>query len=173
MMELLLLERFSPFLPDPGQLLWTTIIFLLFWLIIGRVAFKPIQNALKKRENDIQGALDEAKLAREEMSNLQSRNKELENQAQVERAKILKEAKEAKESILREAREQAKVEYKKQLAAAKEEIQNQKMAAITDLKNEAGNMAIVIAERVLKRELDNKQEQEQFVNRLVDDIKLN
>lgn len=172
-MDLLLLERFSPFLPDPGQLLWTTIIFLLFWLIIGRAAFKPIQNALKKRENDIQDALDEAKLAREEMSNLKSRNKELENQAQVERAMILKEAKEAKDSILKEARERANIEYKKQLASAKEEIQNQKMAAITDLKNEAGNMAIVIAERVLKRELESKKDQEQFVNQLVNDIKLN
>ncbi|MEM9887585.1 MAG: F0F1 ATP synthase subunit B [Bacteroidota bacterium] len=172
-MEILLLERFSPFLPDPGQLLWTTLIFILFWVIIGRTAFKPIQNALKKRENDIQDALDEAKKAREEMSNLQSRNKELENQAQVERAKILKEAKDAKESILKEARERANVEYKKQLESAKEEIQNQKMAAITDLKNQAGTMAIQIAEQILKRELDNKTEQEKFVNELVEDIKLN
>lgn len=172
-MDILLLERFSPFLPDPGQLLWTVLTFLVFWFLIGRVAFKPIQNALKKRENDIQDALDEAKRAREEMQNLQSRNKELENQAQVERAQILKEAKEAKEAILKEAKERADIEYKRQIASVKEEIQNQKMAAITDLKNQAGNMAIVIAERILERELDNKKEQEQFVNQLVDDIKLN
>ena len=172
-MDILLLERFSPFLPDPGQLLWTTLIFILFWIIIGRTAFKPIQNALKKRENDIQDALDEAKRAREEMSNLQSRNKELENEAQVERAKILKEAKDAKESILKEAKDRANVEYKKQLESAKEEIQNQKMAAITDLKNQVGNMAIEIAEKVLQRELGDKPAQEKFVNELVDDIKLN
>jgi len=172
-MDILLLERFSPFLPDPGQLLWTTLIFILFWIIIGRTAFKPIQNALKKRENDIQDALDEAKRAREEMANLQSRNKELENEAQVERAKILKEAKDAKEGILKEAKDRANVEYKKQLESAKEEIQNQKMAAITDLKNQVGNMAIEIAEKVLQRELSDKTAQEKFVNELVDDIKLN
>lgn len=170
---MIILARFAPFIPDPGLLIWTLIFFTLFWILMSRFAFKPIINGLKKRENDIQDALDEAKKAKEEMSNLKAENQELLAKAQEERAKILKEAKEAKDSIITEAREKAKDEYKQLLNAAKEDIENQKMAAIVDLKNQVGNFAIEIAEQVLQKELSTKSKQEKFVTELVDKIELN
>ena len=68
------LLSFTPFQPSPGLALWSLIIFLLFWYLMGKFAFKPIANALEKRENDIQNSLDEAKRAREEMKNMESQN---------------------------------------------------------------------------------------------------
>ena len=66
-MDFILLADFSPIKPDFGLLFWTTIIFGLFWWLIGRFAFRPIANALKERQNDIQDSLDEAKkLAKEQ-----------------------------------------------------------------------------------------------------------
>lgn len=162
-----------PITPEVGIFFWTTIIFLAVWFFLGRFAFKPIQDALKKRENDIQIALDEAKKARQEMANLKSENQALLAKAQEERALILKEAKEAKDSIIATANERAKLEYKEMMDKAKEDIQNQKMAAITDLKNQVGQMSIEIAEKLLQRELSTKKDQEQFVVSLVDKIKLN
>lgn len=170
---MLLLADFSVIKPEPGLLFWTTVIFLLFWFILGFFAFKPIIAALKQREQDIQGALDEAKKAREEIEQLKAGNEALLAQAREERTNILKEAKEAKEQIIAEAKERANAEYKRKVESAIQDIENQKMAAIVDLKNQSGQMAIDIAEKILRRELGSSGEQAAFVKSLVDNIKLN
>lgn len=164
---------FNVIRPDVGLLFWTIVIFAIFWFFLGKFAFKPIANALQKRENDIQDALDEAKLAREEMQKLQADNEQLIQEARLERAQIIKEAKDAKESIIKEAREQAKVEANKLLMNAKVEIDNQKNAAIADVKNQLGIMALDIAEKVIRKELKSDKDQVGFVDKLVDEIKLN
>ncbi len=160
-------------MPDPGQMFWTILIFGLFWFIAGRLAFKPIAQALKQRESDIQGALDEAKNARHEMANLQAQNEKLLAQAREERTAILKEAKEAKEEIIAEAKERANAEYRRKVESAMQDIENQKNAAMVDLKNKAGQLGIDIAEKILRKELANKPEQVQFAQSLVNDLKLN
>lgn len=167
------LADFSVLKPDPGLFFWTTVIFLLFWLILGKLAFGPIAKALRKRENDIQNSLDEAKKAREDMSKLIAKNEQLLAQAREERSKILKEAKEAKDNIVQEAKVQAKEEARKIVTNAKQEIENQRMAAIIDLKNQFGIIALEIAEKVLRKELKSDANQEKFVNKLVDEIKMN
>ncbi len=170
---MLYLADFSVIKPDFGLLFWTTIIFAIFWFVIGKFAFRPIANALKKRENDIQSALDEAKKAREAMAQLNAQNEELLAEAREERSKILREAKEAKNTIVNEAKVEAKEIARKIVVDAKLEIENQKKAAMMEVKNEVGMMALNIAEKVLKKELKGDAAQEKFVNDLADDIKLN
>jgi len=172
MLSFVLLDL-SPIKPDLGLILWTTVIFLLFWWIMGKMAFGPIASALKTRESDIQDALNEAKKAKEEMSNLKAENEKLLVQAREERATMLKEAKESGVQIVNDAKEKAKTESQKIMTDAKNEIENEKNAALTEVKNKVGNMALDIAEKVLKKELKGNPEQESFVNQLVDDIKLN
>jgi len=173
MTDFLFLAEFTVIQPDPGLIFWTSLVFIIVWGLLGTFAFRPIQKALKKRENSIQEALDEAKAAREEMANLKAENEKILAQAQEERSQILREAKEVKENIIKEAQDKAKAESKKIINNAKQEIENQKLAAMTDLKNQVGSMAIQIAEKVLRRQLDNAGEQEKFVGKLVDDIELN
>lgn len=170
---MLFLADFNVLKPEPGLLIWTTVIFLLFWFLMSRFAFKPIGAALKQRENDIQSALDEARKAREEMSNLQAENEKLLAQAREERSAILKEAKDAKDEIIAEAKERANAEYKRKVESALQDIENQKMAALVSLKNEVGSMAVEIAEKILRRELANKTEQESYAKSLADNIKMN
>ena len=172
-MASIFLIDFSIGKPDPGIIFWTLVFFLLVWTIVGRLAFRPIQEALKKREKDIQDSIDEAKKARDEMANLKAENEQLLNEAREERAKILKEAKDVKDSIIKEAKEKANEEARKIVMDAKREIENQRMAAVVDIKNQIGNIAIEVAEKVLKRELDDKSAQESFVQSLVDDAQLN
>jgi F-type H+-transporting ATPase subunit b len=167
------LADFSVIKPDPGLLLWTTIIFGIFWFLMSRFAFKPIAESLKKREIDIQNSLDEAKRAREEMSHLQAENEKLLAQAREERSAILKEAKDAKDEIIAEAKERANSEYKRKVESAIQDIENQKMAAMVALKNQAGQMAVEIAEKLLRKELANKPEQESYAKSLAENIKLN
>ncbi|MFK8103167.1 MAG: F0F1 ATP synthase subunit B [Saprospiraceae bacterium] len=172
-MDFLFLADFSVVKPGIGLLFWTSIIFLFVWFFLGRMAFGPIQKALKDRENTIQDSLDEAKQAREEMSKLKAENESILAQAREERATILKEAKDAKDSMINEAKVKAKEEAQKIVASAKVEIENQKNAAMMEVKNKAGMMALGIAEKIIKKQLIGDGEQEKFANSLVDEIKLN
>jgi F-type H+-transporting ATPase subunit b len=167
------LADFSVIKPDPGLILWTSIIFLLVWVILGRTAFRPIQNALKKRDQDIQTALDEAKLAREEIGKMQSQNEQLLKQASEERAQILKEAKEAKEGIISEARETAKEEAQKIVNAAKVDVDHMRLEVLTSIKNDLGEMALDIAEKLVRNDLKGNAEQVDLSRKLVNEIKFN
>lgn len=170
---MLFLADFSVIKPDPGLLIWTTVIFVLFWFLMSRFAFKPIAESLKKRESDIQHSLDEAKRAREEMANLKSENEKLLAQAREERSQILKEAKDAKDDIIAEAKVRANAEYKRKVESALQDIENEKLAAMTALQNKAGLFAIQIAEKILRKELADKDAQTEYAQKLADTIKLN
>jgi F-type H+-transporting ATPase subunit b len=117
--------------------------------------------------------LNEAKKAKEEMNALNARNEEILKEAQEERAKIIGEAKKVKDAIVNEAKVKAKEEAQRIVTTAKQEIEAQKKAALTEVKNEVGQMALSIAEKVIRKELQGDSNQESFVNKLVDEIKLN
>ncbi|MBK9733613.1 MAG: F0F1 ATP synthase subunit B [Saprospiraceae bacterium] len=167
------LLSFTPFQPTPGLAIWSLLIFLLFWYIMSKYAFIPISEALAKREGEIQTAIDQAKKAREEMANMKSENEKLLAEAREERSKMLQEAKDIKNQIIFEAREKAKEEASKIATTAMLDIENQKKAAITEVKNEIGSMALSIAEKVIRKELKGNMEQENFVNSLVKELNLN
>lgn len=173
MTNILFLADFSVIRPEPGLLIWTILIFAAFWFMMAKFAFKPIQQGLKKREDDIRNSLQEAQRARDEVANMQAKNEALLAEAREERSNILKEAKAAKENIINEAKEKAKEEAQKIVANARRDIENQRLAAITDLKNQSGKMAIQIAELLLRKELADKADQESYVKSLVDEIKMN
>ena len=167
------LADFNVIRPDVGLLFWTTVFFLLFWFLMKRFAFGPLTDSLKKRQSDIQDALNEAKKAKEEMSALNARNEELIKEAQEERALIMKEAKTAKETIINDAKVKAKEEAQRIMSTATQEIEAQKKSALMEVKNEVGQMALSIAEKVIRKELQGNSDQVSFVNKLVDEIKLN
>lgn len=170
---MLILADFNVIKPDFGLLFWTSLFFILFWVLIGKFAFKPIARALKQREEDIQGSLDEARKAREEMAGLVAENEKLLMQAREERAEILKEAKELKDQIIAEARDKAREEAQLLINNAREAIENLKREAMVDVKNQAGLLALEVAERVIRKELKSDDAQRQYVNMLVQEIKPN
>lgn len=170
---LITLLSFTPFQPSPGLAIWSLLIFLGFWLMMGKLAFKPMANALLKREGDIQDALDAAKTAKEAVTNMKAENEKLLAQAREERSKILQEAKDMKNSIISEAKDKAKEEASKIVNAARADIENQKKAAMAEVKQEVGAMALGIAEKVIRKELKGNTEQESFVSSLVKDLNLN
>lgn len=167
------LVDFSVIKPDPGLIFWTTVIFATFWALMAKFAFGPIGNALKRRETDIQNALDAAKVARAEMEDLKDENVELLAKAREERSQILKEAKEARDYMVNEAKKRAKEEAALIVQNAKNDINSQKLAAIKELKNEVGNMALDIAAKLLRKELDSDQAHKDYVEKLVDEIQSN
>lgn len=159
--------------PNLGYFVWIFVAFVAVFLILKKFAWKPIIKSLKEREENIAGAIATAEKVKAEMAQLQSDNEALLNKAREERAQLLKEARETKDKIVNEAKEQAKAEASKIIADAQQAINAQKMAALTDVKNEVGKLVIEVSEKVLKQELSGANKQEAHINSLVDGIKLN
>jgi F-type H+-transporting ATPase subunit b len=159
--------------PSFGLLIWTLLAFGIVFYILKKFAWKPILASLKERELGIAESIATAERVKAEMAQLKSENEALLAKAREERAQILKEARDIKEKILTDAKEQAKVEANKIISEANAAIQTQKMAALTDVKNQVGLLVIDVAEKVLRRELNSKAEQESFIRQLASDVKLN
>jgi F-type H+-transporting ATPase subunit b len=159
--------------PQLGLLVWNIIAFLILFLILAKFAWKPILKSLKERETGIADSLATAERVKAEMAQLKSENETLLAKAREERATILKEARDVKDRIINEAKDQAKVEAGKIITDAQAAIEQQKMAAITDVKNQIGNLVIEVSEKILRRELANKQEQETYIKKLAEEVKLN
>ena len=104
------------------------------------------------------------------MAQLKSENEALMVKAREERTLMLKEAKETKDRIVNEAKEQAKAEAAKIIADSQAAIQSQKMAALTDVKNQIGNMVIEVAEKVIRKQLENKADQEKYIQQMAGEL---
>ncbi|MDB9793882.1 F0F1 ATP synthase subunit B, partial [Flavobacteriaceae bacterium] len=150
-----------------GLFFWQTIIFILLIFLLKKFAWKPILDAVNEREEGIKNALLSAEKAKEEMASLQSDNEETLKKARSERDSLLKEAREIKQQLIDEAKNEAKNEAKKIISQAQETIQNEKNAAIVDLKNQVASLSIDIAEKVLKEKLSDDQSQMNLVKDLV------
>jgi len=158
---------------DPGLIIWTTIIFTLFLLVLRKFAWKPILKSVDERNKNIEDALKAADKAKEEMALLNADNERILSEARVERDVLLKEAREMKEKIVNEAKSQADADAAKILDSAKDQIHNEKMKAITELKNHVAEMSIDIAEKILKAELSDKSKQKELIADSLKNTELN
>jgi F-type H+-transporting ATPase subunit b len=159
--------------PSFGLIIWTTLVFLLVFYILKKFAWKPILSSLKQRETTIADSIASAERVRAEMAQLKNENEALLAKAREERSLMLKEARDTKDKIINEAKEQAKVEANKIITDAQAAIQQQKMAAVTDVKNQVGQLVLEVSRKVLRRELSNPAEQETFIRQLAEEVKLN
>ena len=159
--------------PSFGLIIWTMLAFLIVFFILKKFAWPAIVGGLKKREEAIAESLATAEKVKEEMAQMKNENEALLATAREERGKLLKEARETKDRIIIEAKEQAKVEANKILAETQAAIDAQKMAALTDVKNQVGKLVIEVSEKILRRELADKQAQESYIKGLVDEVKMN
>lgn len=159
--------------PSLGLIVWMTLCFLILFFLLKKMAWKPIMKMIKDREVSIQEALNSAEKAREEVKNLQAGHEQILKEARAERDQMLKEARDIKDQIVSEAKTKAQVEADKIMTTARENIQHEKMAAITELKNQVAQLSIEIAEKILKEELSSQEKQKQLVKALLDDVKLN
>lgn len=169
----MLLEVNPLVMPDLGLVIWTTLAFLILLFLLGKFAWKPIMTAISERESGIAESLAMADRVKAEMAQMQNENETLMAKAREERAAILKEAKDTKDKMISEAKDQAKVEANKIMVDAQQAINNQKMAALTEVKNVVGKLVLEVSEKVLRRELSNKPEQEQYIMKLAGEVSLN
>tara|TARA_B100000900_G_scaffold268628_1_gene229323 strand:+ start:285 stop:779 length:495 start_codon:yes stop_codon:yes gene_type:complete len=159
--------------PDIGLIFWTTISFAILYFILSKFAWKPILGAVNEREKSIKDALSAAEKAKEEMVNLKADNEKILNEAKLQRESLLKEAREIKSKIIADAESQATEKANKLVEAAKTAIENEKSAAMKELQNTVVDLSFNIAEKLLTKELDNKEKQLENIQDILDKIKLN
>ena len=160
-------------IPSIGLIFWTSLVFVILLFLLGKFAWKPILSSVKERETKIESALEASKKAREEMAALKSQNEDLRKEALVERDALLKEAREMKDKIVAEAKNTAKEEGERVIESAREVITNEKMAAVTEIKNQVATLSIEIAEKIVKEKLSTDEKQKTLVDGLVKEINLN
>jgi F-type H+-transporting ATPase subunit b len=160
-------------LPGVGLVFWTFIAFLLVFFILKKYAWKPILSSLKERELGIASAISTAENMKADMAKLKSENETILAQAREERARMIKEAKETSDKMISDAKERAKNEFERIVAEAQGSIQQQRNAALVDVKNQMGKLVVEVSEKVLRRELSNRSEQENYIKDLAESVKLN
>jgi F-type H+-transporting ATPase subunit b len=159
--------------PAFGLILWTLLAFLIVFFLLKKFAWPMIIGGLQTREKNIADSLATAEKIKLEMAQMKNDNEAILTQAREERASMLKEAKETKDKMISEAKEEAKVQANKIITDAHASIQNQKMAALTEIKNQVGSLVLEVSEKVLRKELSNKAEQENYIKTLAAEVKLN
>jgi len=156
-----------------GNIFWTSLAFIIVWVMLGKFAWKPILKSIKERESSIEEALSSSAKAKEEVGNLKKQIDEMKLEARKEREQILAEAKKKSDKMVDEAKEKANAEGERILQSARDSIESEKNAMIQQVKHDAVEITIQIAEKVLLKELDNKKEQEQLIQKMLREVSLN
>lgn len=159
--------------PDFGLVIWMTLTFLTVLFLLSKLAWKPILKMISEREKTIEDALLSAENAKQEMARLTANNESLLREAKVERDAMLKVARETKDQIINEARAKATTEAERLIAIARESINNEKMAAVTELKNQVAQLSLQVAEKLVKQQLTSDEKQKELANTLINELKLN
>ena len=159
--------------PAVGLIFWTTLTFAILFFLLKKMAWKPILGAVEEREQSIKDALASAENAKKEMQNLTADNERILKEARTEREEILKEAREMRAKSIEDTKEEVIALREELMAKTQEDIQNEKQAAIADLKNQVAAISINIAEKLVKEQLASKDNQVKLIETMLKDVKLN
>ena len=159
--------------PDLGLMFWTGLIFVLLLFILTKFIWKPILAAVNSREKNISDSLELAERTMNEMKALQAQNENLLKEARAERDSIVKEAREIAAKMVEDSKKNAKLEAEKIIVSAREAVNNEKTAAMAEIKTQIAILSIEIAEKVVKGELSSSDSQKALSEKLAADFNLN
>lgn len=159
--------------PNIGLIFWSVLTFSIVFIILSQTAWKPIVQALKEREKSITDALSSAAKAKEDLLTLQAGNEKLVQEARLEREKMLRDAKTTADKMIADAAEKANAEKNRIVLEAQEAIRNEKNAALADVKKQVADLSLDIAEKVMRKQLENKSSQIELVKSYLAESKVN
>lgn len=156
--------------PDLGLLFWMLLAFLVVFVVLRKYGFPVIIQMVEERKNFIDESLKNAREANEKLAGIKSESERILKEARDKQAEILKEAMATRDSIVREAREQAQLEGQKLLDEARTQIQLEKDGALREIRNTVTDISIGIAEKLMRRQLSVKGEQELYIEQMLDEM---
>lgn len=155
--------------PDLGLLFWMFLAFVIVFGVLAKFGFPVITKMVEDRKKYIDESLQNARIANEKLSRVKIESEKLIQEAREQQDRILKEAMATQQSIISEAKSKALVESNKLLENAKKQIQVEKENALREIRAQVAGLSVNVAEKILLRKLDKTAEQDQFVERLVDE----
>jgi F-type H+-transporting ATPase subunit b len=159
--------------PDYGTIFWMVLAFSIVFFILRKFAWGPVLKMLREREESIDKALESAREAREGLASLKSEQERMLHEAHAERDKLIVEARQIREQLIGKAREEAVQETARVFEQAKKQIESEKLAAINEIRQQVASLSVDIAEKILKRELSDRAQQEELIKDQLSDLKLN
>jgi F-type H+-transporting ATPase subunit b len=159
--------------PGIGLIFWMTLAFGTVFFVLSKFAWPSILRALKEREQHIEEALQAADITKEEMKKLKIDNEKLLKEAKDERDAILNDARKIRDKMIDEARNRANEEADRIVESARQRIENDKMAAMVEVKNQIAKVSIDIAEMILREKMKSDKVQTDFIEKLIDESRLN
>ena len=155
-----------------GLFFWQLLIFVGLILILKKFAWKPILDTLNERENSIKESLESAQKAKDEFSKIKADNDKILSNAKKERDFIISDAKKTGREIIEDSKNAAKLESEKIIENARESIIQEKDLILKDLKSQVVDISVEIASKILQKELNEKQKQDDYTQKLIDQIEI-
>ena len=157
-------------IPSTGLLFWMTITFLVVFFLLWKFGFPVITGMVKERQAYIDESLKKAHEANERLTNIQKEGESILQEAREKQAQILKEAAETRDAIVEQAQDKARSEGARLLEEAKAAIEQEKKAAIADIRQQVAALSVEIAEKVLRQNLKDDKSQMDLIDRMLDDV---
>jgi F-type H+-transporting ATPase subunit b len=159
--------------PDFGLLFWMVIAFGLVVIILKKFAWKTIVFSLKERERTIEEGVANASRVKEELIAINRKAEQVLQEARVERDILVKEGRELKERIISEAKESAGLEVQKMMEEASRKIEEEKNLALNEMKTYISRLSVEIAEKILRKKLEDADVQKEIVEDFLGNISNN
>ena len=159
--------------PSTGLLFWMAITFLVVFFLLWKFGFPVITGMVAERKAFIDESLQKAHEANERLANIQKEGESILQEAREKQAQILKEAAETRDAIVEKAQEKARAEGARLLDDAKAAIEQEKKAAIADIRKQVATLSVEIAEKVLRQNLQGDKAQMDLIDRMLDDVSVN
>ena len=160
-------------IPSTGLLFWMALTFLVVLFILWKFGFPVITEMVSERKAFIDDSLRKAHEANERLANLQKEGESILQEAREKQTQILKEAAETREAIVEKAQEKAREEGARMINDAKAEIEQEKKAAIADIRKQVAELSVEIAEKVLRQNLKDDKAQMDLIDRMLNDVSSN
>ena len=154
--------------PDFGLLFWMLIAFLVVFVVLAKYGFPVITGMVEKRKQYIDESLINARLANEKIANIKTECKAMLREAQARQSEILKDATETRNKIISDAKLKAQEEASRIIEDARLQIQSETEKAQRELRSHIVDLSVKIAEKVLLRNLQEKEEQMQWIDQVLD-----
>jgi len=148
--------------PDPGLFIWTILTFLVLVGLLAKFAWRPLLEALERRQATIAKALDDAKLAKQELERLQKESAEMMRQARVEAEAIIARSRSDAEALREELKQRSRAEAAAIVKNAEQQIQLETARAIQQIRHEAVDLSVTIASKILQRQV-SKEDNEALI----------
>ncbi len=159
--------------PDFGLFFWMTVVFLVVLFILWKWGFPVIVKMVDERKAFIDESLRKAHEANERLANIQKEGESILQEAREKQAQILKEAAETRDAIVEKAQDKARAEGARLLEDARTAIEQEKKAAIADIRKQVATLSVEIAEKVLRKNLKDDKAQMDLIDRMLDDVSSN